>query len=104
MAIVRREQVKKHLRLSLEDASEDDILDLYGGAAEDAVSQYLNRPIPWQDGGGQDLEVPRAVVAAILLTIGDLYENREGAFIGTIHTVNPTVRSLLNPYREEMGV
>lgn len=42
--------------------------------------------------------VPQAIRSAILLRIADLYENREGAFVGTIHTDNPTAMTLLAPY------
>ena len=47
--------------------------------------------------------MPKPMYAAILLTIGDLYENREGSIVGTIHTVNPAVDRLLSMYRLEMG-
>lgn len=104
MATVKRDQVKQHLRLSLDDDAEDGMLDLYIDAAEECVSQFLNRPIPWNDEAGQTVDVPKSVIAAVLLTIGDLYENREGAILGTIYTANPTVRNLLNPYRVLMGV
>ena len=44
--------------------------------------------------------VPAAVKAAILLLVGDLYENREGQVLypGQLH-VNPTVNRLLDAYR-----
>jgi hypothetical protein len=42
--------------------------------------------------------------SAILLTFGDLWENREGAIIGASHTVNPTVRNLLASYRRGLSV
>lgn len=41
---------------------------------------------------------------AILLTLSDLWDNRSGAFVGTIHTINPTVERLLMPYRRALGV
>ena len=45
-------------------------------------------------------DVPAAVKSAILLTIGDLYENREGQMLypGQFQ-VNPTVMRLLDQYR-----
>lgn len=44
-------------------------------------------------------DVPHAIRAAMLLTVGGLYENREDAVIGSIRTDNPTVNNLLAPYR-----
>lgn len=50
-------------------------------------------------GYGAAGKVPAAIRAAILLMVADLYENREGAITGTIHTSNPTMDRLLFPYR-----
>ena len=44
-------------------------------------------------------DVPAAIKSAILLTIGDLFENREGKVVGTIVTENKTVMRLLDQYR-----
>jgi uncharacterized phiE125 gp8 family phage protein len=43
-------------------------------------------------------EVPRALKAAILLVLGDLFENREGGSQGKAYVVNPTVERLLKPF------
>ena len=43
--------------------------------------------------------VPSPIKSAILLLMGDLYENREASIIGTIQTDNPAVDRLLFPYR-----
>lgn len=43
--------------------------------------------------------VPRALWAAMLLAIGDMYENRETGIIGTIYANNPAYDSLTFPYR-----
>lgn len=46
--------------------------------------------------------VPAPIKAAMLLTIGDLYENRETAVIGAVATEIPmsaTVKALTEPYR-----
>jgi len=43
--------------------------------------------------------VPAAVKAAMLILIGDMYENREAQIVGTIIQDNKTVMMLLNTYR-----
>lgn len=45
--------------------------------------------------------MPAPVHAAILLQVGDLYENREAGGQGTAsqYFQNPTYERLLNPYR-----
>lgn len=48
--------------------------------------------------GAEVEDVPKPLIAAMKLLIGDLYENREGQIIGTIVADNPTVARLLAPY------
>lgn len=42
--------------------------------------------------------VPATIKAAILLLVGDLFENREGGSVGERYAQNPTVDRLLFPY------
>lgn len=44
------------------------------------------------------------IAAAILLTLGDLWENREAQFVGVSVAINRAVDSLLHPHRREVGV
>ena len=44
-------------------------------------------------------DVPPAVQSAILLILGDLYENRETTIVGTSIAVSKTAQSLLTPYK-----
>lgn len=96
--------VRAHLRI---DAGED--VSLYVSAAEEAASQYLNRAI-YEDVTSQGTDAAGIVVndairAAILLTVGHLYANRESVVTGTISTeLTMTTRYLLGPYRILMGV
>ena len=102
MAVLTLDEIKSHLRL--DGSAEDDHLALLNDAARDYASQHLNRPLPWLDDLGASVPVPASVKAALLLIIGDLYENREGAFVGVNRVDNPTVLRLLTPYRVGLGV
>lgn len=76
MTCIPLELAKKHLNLD-EDYTEDDeyILGLIGaakGAVEKALNASLDR-LAEENGG----EVPMAIIQAILLMVGNLYQNRE---------------------------
>lgn len=102
MAVLTLDEIKAHLRL---DGSEEDAqLTLLSEAAEDYAAQYLGRALPWLDDLGAPEPVPPSVRAALLLIVGDLYENREGAFVGVSRVDNPTVDRLLHFYRVGLGI
>lgn len=94
-------EVKAHLRV-LHDA-EDDVITGMAQAAEDYVSQYLNRPVPWTDDDEKPVEVPASVRNAALLVVADLYQNRGATTSETINE-NPAVENLLHFYRVGLGV
>lgn len=76
MTCIPLELAKKHLNLD-DDYTEDDeyILGLLAaakGAVEKALNASLDR-LAEENGG----EVPMAIIQAILLMVGNLYQNRE---------------------------
>lgn len=101
MAIVDLETVKKHLRVFHSD--EDAEIGLYRDAAESIIAEYLDREVvaagetPTTTDG---IVVTPAIVSAILLLTGDLYEVREPDPKATGDAVLPrAVRMLLAPWR-----
>ncbi|MBZ9943445.1 head-tail connector protein [Mesorhizobium sp. BR1-1-13] len=104
MSLVDIELAKKHLRIDFSD--DDDTVTLYLSAAETIITEYLDRLVYASDGtaptgdDGTAMEITPAVTAAILLLLGDLYENREADTDATGDAVLPkAVRALLAPYR-----
>lgn len=85
-------------------------------AAEDSVSQYINRAFyadadrlaaaVLEGAAGVDpIVISQSIVAACLLVLGHLYANREDVVVGTISSALPLgSRSLLAPYRVGLGV
>jgi uncharacterized phiE125 gp8 family phage protein len=49
-------------------------------------------------------DVPKAVVQAAMLYLGDLYENREANIVGTITSKNEAAIALLAPHRVNAGM
>lgn len=89
--MVTLEQAKLHVRVDMpdEDAAIQGMID----AATDAAADYLGLTT-------DDLTaaMPAPVKAAILLQVGDLYENRERQG-NEAYYQNRTYERLLNPYR-----
>lgn len=99
--IVSLEEAKQHVRAD-PDGDDDALIELYIGAAEDQIRNYLNSEIPGLE--FSPTEVPAAIKAGALLIIGDLYENREAKIVGTTAIENSAVVNLLHPYRVDLGV
>jgi uncharacterized phage protein (predicted DNA packaging) len=85
--MVTLDEMKAHLRIVGNE--EDELLTLYGHAAAEYVREYTRSP--W------DYGVPFSVKAAVLLLVGDFYENREAQ--GPALHENKTVERLLWPHR-----
>ncbi|WP_312723978.1 head-tail connector protein [Stutzerimonas kunmingensis] len=103
MAVLTLEEIKAHLRV--DGSAEDAQLLAISEAAQDYATQYLGRSaIPWNDDAGNPVPVPASVRAAILLVVGDLYENREDNVIGTIVGRIGAIERLLHFYRVGLGV
>lgn len=92
--------IKTHLRLDPEDDSDTDaeLERLYDSAA-DYCEKYLGQALPVDSDG-----LNASVRAAMLLIIGDLYENREQVVLGTITSTIPTAENLLHFHRTGLGI
>lgn len=101
MAIVDLETVKKHLRVFHND--EDAEIGLYRDAAESIITEYLDREVVAAGSTPAQLDgiaATPAIVSAILLVTGDLYEVREPDPGSKGDAVLPrAVRMLLAPWR-----
>lgn len=98
--------VKTHLRVDFDD--EDELIKVYIDAAIDSAEAYLDRSLIASEDQRKtpdDLVINGSVRAAILLTVGHLYANREQEIIGSITSeLKFSARNLLMPYRIKLGV
>ena len=85
-------RVKEHLRVV--DATEDSLIGIYLDASEEHVEKWCDREF--------GTPLPASVTGAVLLLVGDLYENREAMLPQTM-VDNPTVNRLLQPFRSYAG-
>jgi hypothetical protein len=97
-------EIKTHLRLEADETAEDALLTSLNEAAHDHAEKYIGRAIPWDDSEGVVVPLPASVRAAMLLIIGDLFENREAQIVGVSVEDNPTTWRLLHLYRVGLGI
>ncbi len=109
MSLVTLATAKLHLRV--DHADEDALIQLFIDAAEQSTADYLERGVypdaatladPAPDLNG--IVINAAIMAAILLQIGNLYANREAVTTGGTAELPLGVKHLLQPYRYGMGV
>ena len=91
MSLTPLELAKAHLRG--EHDSEDALIQVFIDSVEDSVNKYCDREEPFE-------AFPDAVQSAVLLIVGNLYENRESMTVGQEMHVNRTIAFLLDPYKE----
>lgn len=88
MSLVTLIEAKQHLRVLSSD--EDDLITAQAEAASDIVTDYIDRAeLVWTAD-----TVPPLVKAAVLLVLGSLFHEREGA------TISDGVKSILRRYRD----
>ena len=96
------EQIKAHLRLDDEQAElERDVLEMYGEAAEETVLDLIRRSltevIVTYNG------IPRRIILASLLLVGQSYQHREAASVQNLYAVPYSFDLLLKPLMRLSG-
>lgn len=103
MAFVTLQEAKEHLRV--DGNGEDSVIQIKLDAAHEQAIEYLNRNVyatqadmEAANDEGRPVVVNASIKAAILLTVGHLYENRENSQMPN------GARFLLTPWRVNWGV
>jgi uncharacterized phiE125 gp8 family phage protein len=82
----------------LSDAEPARVMPIYNDEWPEAINYPGSVRITYVAGyGATAATVPQAIKQAVLLLVGDMYENRESILVGVNSGVLPTVRALLNP-------
>ena len=90
------EQIKAQLRIEPDFYDEDELLELYGEAAEEMVLNTLNRTM--ENIVEQYGNVPKALVQAGLMLVAQSYQHREPASPQNLYTVPYAFDLLVKPY------
>lgn len=114
MPLVSLSLARKHLHV--DDPEDDEMVLFYLAAAEDAAFDFMGRKAYADDAalaaavaagtaGERPMVAKPTILAAVLLMLGHLWENREDSVIGVSAMELPKgSRTLLNPSRIGMGV
>lgn len=99
MALIDISLVKKHLRIYHSD--EDTEIAVYQAAAEVIITEYIDREVvaSGTPATADGIVITPPITAAILLMVGDLFENREPDNETGNAVLPRAVRALLAPYR-----
>lgn len=87
---VTLEEAKQHLRV--EHSDEDLLIESLIDAGEDIV---IRQCLDFENN-----VMPSPLKAAVLLYVGDLYENRELQYTGIKMSTSTTIDRLIDPYRK----
>lgn len=106
MKLVTINQVRDHCRA---DSDDDAMLAVYADAAEQQVTDFLNRRVCADQAELDNANDPDAIVAnpaivaAVLLTTGHLFRNRESVAADAAIELPMGVTHLLWPHRIGLG-
>ena len=89
-------EAKKHLIIDDDFREDDDYITFLIQVSEDAVANHLN--VAFKDLLVEGM-LPPAVVQAVLLLVGNLYNNREPISYGSVTKIPYTLDYLLGLYK-----
>lgn len=94
MKYLSLELMKAHSRIEID--CEDELLELYGEAAEDTVCELTRRS--YDDFLAEYGAVPKAIVQASLMLVDVSYQQRSPVGVQQLHAVPYTFDLLIKPY------
>ena len=99
MKYLTLDYIKQHSRIDFD--CEDDLLEMYGDAAEEAMAQILNRGKDTDEMVADLTEiyghVPAPIYVSTFMLVSSLYKDREKDLTMEVHS-NPTFALLVKPY------
>ena len=91
-------QIKKHLNIDTDYIDDDEYLLFLYDVAVDAIQEHIDTT--FEETKQKKGEIPNALLHAILLFIGNMYDNRESVSFTSVHEVPNSLNYILNMYRD----
>jgi len=96
--LVELNRLKKHLNLDSNFTEDDDYIEFLEGVAEDLIQTHIDRKL--DEIIAEKGELPKPLLHAILLFVGNMYENRESIAYAPVYDVPKSLSYILNMYRD----
>ncbi len=93
--------IKRQLNIETTYTDEDTYLTHLYNVAEDAVERHLDIPLEYLEDSSNN--IPSAVIHAMLLMIGTMYNFRESEIVGSTTSINHAYDYLLSLYKDYSG-
>ena len=95
---IELEDIKKHLNLDEDYTDDDSYLVYLESVAEQLVEKHIDKTL--EDMIAEEGEVPKPLLQAMLLMIGNCFDNRESIAYGNAIEVPNTLQYILSMYRD----
>lgn len=92
------DKIKKHLNIDADFTDDDDYIEFLESVAEDLVQKHIDKK--FDDIIAEEGALPNALLHAILLFIGNMYDNRESVAFANPSEVPQSLTYILNMYRD----
>ena len=96
--LVNLDILKKHLNIDADFKEDDEYITLLEGVAEDLVQKHIDKNLDTII--DEEGELPKPLLHAILLFVGNMYDNRESVSYATPREVPQSLTYILNMYRD----
>lgn len=91
-------QIKKHLNIDTDYTDDDQYLLFLYDVAVDVIQKHIDTT--FEEIMQKEGKIPNALLHAMLLFIGNMYDNRESVSYKSVHEVPSSLTYILNMYRD----
>lgn len=95
---IELDKIKKHLNIDADYTDDDEYLVFLYDVAEDVIQKHIDTT--FENIIQKKGTIPTALLHAILLFIGNMYENRESISYASAQEIPTSLSYILNMYRD----
>ena len=96
--LIELDRIKKHLNIDADFTDDDEYIEFLEQTAEDLVQKHIDKK--FEDIIAEEGAIPNALLHAILLFIGNMYDNRESVAYSSVTEVPKSLDYILSMYRD----